>query len=153
MEIPVELPLDGDGYLRRECPYCEEQFKWLPGGTGSAPADFVDPPVYCCPLCGRSAPQDAWLTTQQLAYAEQVFAGEAHEFMAEALGGTLKLQRDSMFQIEVTMSDRPGAPDPLVETDDMMIVVPPCHAWEPLKVPEQSAAPYHCLLCGQAFAV
>ena len=35
MEGPVEfsiemsLPLDSDGFLRRQCPACEREFKWL----------------------------------------------------------------------------------------------------------------------------
>jgi hypothetical protein len=29
VSIPMSLPLDGDGFLRRECPKCERQFKWL----------------------------------------------------------------------------------------------------------------------------
>ena len=25
----MEIPLDSDGFLRRECPTCEREFKWL----------------------------------------------------------------------------------------------------------------------------
>jgi len=61
--------------------------------------------------------------------------------------------RGSKF-IKIEMSnDHPQAPDPLVERDDMMIIAPPCHQWEPVKVPDKSAAPYYCLLCGEAYAV
>ena len=31
------------------------------------------------------------------------------------------------------------APTPLYEPDDMIIIEPPCHPWEPLKVPEECA--------------
>ena len=28
--IAITLPVDKDGFLRRECPSCKRQFKWLP---------------------------------------------------------------------------------------------------------------------------
>lgn len=31
MEIQVSLPLDNDGFLRRECPHYMQQFKWHHG--------------------------------------------------------------------------------------------------------------------------
>lgn len=44
-------------------------------------------------------------------------------------------------------------PDPLIEPDDMVMVEPPCHPNEPLKVPEESTEQIYCLICGSAFAV
>jgi hypothetical protein len=36
ISIPVAMPLDSDGFLRRECPTCQQQFKWFsPLGGGS----------------------------------------------------------------------------------------------------------------------
>lgn len=29
--IQVSVPLDSDGFLRRECPHCRQQFKWHNG--------------------------------------------------------------------------------------------------------------------------
>ena len=42
IEIPVTMPLDGDGFLRRECPTCEEEFKWYAHEEGDADAEAVD---------------------------------------------------------------------------------------------------------------
>jgi hypothetical protein len=28
MSVSMSLPLDEDGFLRRECPTCERQFRW-----------------------------------------------------------------------------------------------------------------------------
>ena len=47
--------------------------------------------------------------------------------------------------------DQPD-PDPLHEPDDMVIVQPPCHQNEPLKVPEEATGLVHCLVCGSAFS-
>jgi hypothetical protein len=35
----------------------------------------------------------------------------------------------------------------------MMIVISPCHSYEPVKVPEATEGPLHCLICGTPFAV
>jgi hypothetical protein len=34
----------------------------------------------------------------------------------------------------------------------MVIVAPPCHPWEPVKVPDEATGELHCLICGTAFA-
>jgi hypothetical protein len=41
----------------------------------------------------------------------------------------------------------------LHEPDDMAIVLPPCHPWEPLKVPLEVSRTIYCLLCGSTFGV
>lgn len=45
------------------------------------------------------------------------------------------------------------APAPLFEPDDMIIIEPPCHPWEPVKVPEERAdsGPLFCLVCGETY--
>jgi hypothetical protein len=43
-------------------------------------------------------------------------------------------------------------PDPLHEPDDMVIVEPPCHPNDPLKVPEAATDLVYCLICGTEFA-
>ena len=58
--------------------------------------------------------------------------------------------------IKVTGAGRlptPEPPMPLTEPNDMVIVTSPCHAWEPIKVPEERSGRLHCLVCGAAFAV
>ena len=39
----VPLPLDSDGFLRRECPHCVQQFKWHHGPTADRPDGEIDP--------------------------------------------------------------------------------------------------------------
>jgi hypothetical protein len=153
MEIEMELPLDTDGFLRRECPYCELEFKWHHGKTESAPATFVYPSVYWCPRCGRSAGHDAWWTKDQLRYQQEVVGGVAGDVIGEALMEAFGTRRNSPIGFEVQQGGRPEVPDPLFEPDDMMMIAPPCHSWEPVKVPEDSVAPYFCLVCGAAYAV
>lgn len=152
MEIGLSLPLDADGFLRRECPTCERQFKWLPGGTGEEPDDYVDPPVYHCPYCAQSAPVDHWWTPEQLEYAQSMAAGPAMDEIQRVIGDAFKGLSGGPFGIRVEVTaDEPEPPEPLVEPDDMLGVQPPCHAWEPIKVDEGWNDPVHCLVCGNRF--
>ncbi len=86
----VQIPLDEDGFLRRECPFCMREFKIQLGekdiqtvedevaqpfllepsledqATTEAMADATE---YFCPYCGQVADSDSWWTQEQLSYA------------------------------------------------------------------------------------
>jgi len=154
MQVSVSLPLDTDGFLRRECPECAGQFKWH-DGPANAQAE-VEPVsiIYHCPLCGSSGAADDWNTQEQLDYARAVaapaFADLVGDLVEQSLGG---LKSDGI-RLEIKPSgDRPSEPDPLTEPDDMVIVSSPCHEYEPVKVPEAATSPFHCLVCGAAFSL
>lgn len=153
MDLSIDLPLDSAGFLRRECPHCEQQFKWHHGRTDAAPEDYLDPETYFCPLCGQPAAPDTWWTPEQLDLVEQHTAGAVHDMMSEVLAEAFKPRRSSSLKFTVSKSERPEPPDPLTEPDDMDEIASPCHPWEPIKVPEASDAPFYCLACGAAFAV
>ncbi len=147
MEIRLDFPLDADHFLRRECPSCREEFKWHHGPTDSRPDDAADPPQYTCPLCGRPANHDEWLTQDQIRYRQQ-----AIDFYApDAINAELK----KAFGKNYTPghNDAPP-PTPLFEPDDMIIIEPPCHPWEPVKVAEGRAdsGPLFCLVCGEMYS-
>ena len=64
--LEMSMPLDSDGFLRRECPTCEREFKWFhtPEGEGTA-APIIDG-GYFCPYCGGSCSASVralWLIT------------------------------------------------------------------------------------------
>jgi hypothetical protein len=146
----VHLPLDDDGFLRRECPHCSQQFKWHHGPTDERPPSEVDSAVYFCPRCGASAAPDQWFTQEQVAYIEAAMSGplfrEASDAIEKAFRGVkgVTIKRDS--------SDEPEPPPALQESNDMVIVASPCHPWEPVKVPDEATSEVHCLICGAAFA-
>ncbi|MEO6116273.1 MAG: hypothetical protein ABIP33_07810 [Pseudolysinimonas sp.] len=148
--IPVSLPLDADGFLRRECPSCERQFKWHHGKTEEAPDDYVYPSVHWCPLCGQSAALNQWWTPAQADYARDFATGPLLNQLTDQLKDAV--QGSKFIKVE-SSNERVEIPDPLVELDDMAMIAPPCHPWEPVKVPDESSAPYYCLLCGEAYAV
>ena len=150
MEISVQMPLDSDGFLRRECPHCLQQFKWHFGPASEEAESQPVPPVYHCPLCGRSAGPDSWWTQEQLDFAQQS--------AMPAVGRVVQDELAKAFRGNKHLTYKPGSGSgfsdestPLVETDDMQIVASPCHAFEPVKVPEGLES-VHCLICGAAFA-
>ncbi len=130
----MTLPLDGDGFLRRECPSCEHESKWHHGPTGDEPDDAVEPPHYYCPLCGVPSGVDSWWTRPQLEHAQQAVLGVA----MDDLGREFKsMERRSKGFIKVKASgDQIEPPSVLHEPDDMVIVTAPCHPWEPVKIPK-----------------
>jgi hypothetical protein len=153
VQVDVKLPLDVDGFLRRECPNCEREFKWHHGKTDAAPEGFIYPDVYWCPLCGKSATHGSWWTPEQLAFARESAAGPILDELTDELRSSFTSSRNSFIKFELKQNDRPDPPDPLVESDDMVMIAPPCQPWEPVKVPEDASEPFYCLVCGESYAV
>lgn len=152
ISVPMSLPLDSDGFLRRECPTCERQFKWFSHSDGDQDAEYTD--QYFCPLCGAPADVATWWTPDQLSYAEATIAPEIERGIQDALKEAFR----GLDGIRFEPGDGSGVEAPalgvLIELDDMVIVEPPCHPNEPIKVPDDDVNhPLHCLVCGLTFAV
>ena len=78
----MSVPLDSDGFLRRECPTCDREFKWLPSADDGA-GRGTRRRGYFCPYCAMQARLGSWLTQAQV---------DSHESMVprEVLGPMLK---------------------------------------------------------------
>lgn len=150
ISIPVTVPLDSDGFLRRECPTCERQFKWFVHSEADPDAELVD--QYCCPLCGIPAGLDSWWTPEQLDYAQRAAGPDIDRLVQDEVNRAFKGVKGLSFKPNRNFTFGIDAPDPLIEPDDMVIVEPPCHPNEPIKVPEEATERLHCLICGNAFA-
>ncbi len=150
IRISVSFPLDSDGFLRRECPNCEREFKWFSHAEGDAAA--AQATQYFCPLCGAAADLDEWNTSPQNAallgaagpHLDRLFS----DTVSDAFKGIKGIEFKSNSDFTLGMPDT----EPLHEPDDMVIVEPPCHPNEPLKIPEQDSASVHCLVCGSQFS-
>lgn len=155
MDIPFEMPLDADGFYRRQCPQCERECKWPaafadePGETEQAAA----PVQIHCPYCGVGAEADQWWTEDQLVAAHKIAQREVMRLAEEGLSASIsRLNRTSFISasLEVPAINPPA---PLIEPDDMMIVASPCHPDQHAKVLEEWDMPLHCLVCGAAYTV
>lgn len=128
---------------------CERQFKWFYGATETRPEDAADPDVYHCPYCGETAPPDHWWTREQLDYIQLDAAGAISEAIGRELKKAFRGVKGLKFQTRPS-GLAAGAPA-ISEPADLVIVEPPCHPWEPLKVAEDWEDPLHCLVCGNTF--
>ncbi len=149
----MSLPLDSDGFLRRECPTCERELKWL--SADSSESDDADSATnvpdggYYCPYCAIQAQPDSWWTKPQLEQAESAVAREVVAPELEKLKRSAESSSSDALDISVEY-DTPEEPDPLTETDDMRRVDFACHPNESVKVLEDWDRPVHCPICGTA---
>ena len=149
IELTVRLPLDSDGFLRRECPTCEREFKWLLTTEAEEDAAVPSGAGYFCPYCQIQADSNHWHTRAQVEYAEQAIAPHAERVVAEEVQEGLRGL--SGFKPSRLPSGPVPEPEPMsAEDDDMRRFDFACHPQEPVKVLDGWAGPVHCLLCGQA---
>lgn len=156
--IPLRLPLDADGFLRRECPACFREFKWRPTpprAEGDLAAEAVlnaeANAEYFCPYCGHRAAAAAWWTRGQLRviettardYAVSTAIASLQESVGDVKGASGGLLRVRLESSSGSRSRR------LTEPNDMRRVDFTCHPGEPVKVLESWADAAHCLVCGQ----
>ena len=151
IKVPIELPVDDDGFLRRECPSCEQQFKWYVHQEGDPDAEVVD--QYYCPLCGVPSGLDTWCTPDQLDYAQGAAGPALDQYVSDIVAGAFKGIKGVEFKPNRDFTLNIPTPDPITEPNDMVTAQPPCHPNEPVKVPEASTGQVHCLICGTAYAV
>lgn len=152
MDIDMALPLD-NGFLRRQCPYCNREFKWHSGPTAERPDNAVDPTLYYCPYCGEAAEPDQWWTEAQLAHAQDLISGETARLLNNEMQRMARRHRSGSVKFSVSSNPIPNSPSPLVEPSDMVALTSPCHPWEPIKILEEWTNPLHCLICGRGFAL
>jgi hypothetical protein len=155
LSIPISLPLDESGFLRRECPNCERQFKWWPTPDEDAVEEVREEvEAYFCPYCHEPAPPSSWWTKEQVEYMQQLAAAEALGPQLQRMKNSLESgnRRSKWISIEMSVPDL-SRPEPLVELDDMVRVDMPCHPEEPLKVDEAWDGEAACLVCGIRYPV
>lgn len=152
MEISVSLPLD-EGFLRRECPSCERQFKWFNGDADNKPEDAEAVEQYFCPYCGKPAATDSWWTPEQLEYVQGVGLNAVARRVRDELGDSMNaLKKTGFLSVSLEGGDA-SDPAPITEPQDMVIVEPPCHYYEPIKIAEDWTEPIYCIVCGREYVI
>ncbi len=156
VNLKMELPLDQDGFLRRECPHCQEQFKWLSSENAEGQSGATsNSSGYFCPLCGEVAKADAWWTQEQVEHMAAIAKAQVVGPMLNNFTSGLQLLNRPGGSVQI--SAHPvhfASPAPLaVEPNDMRLVAFSCHPDEPVKVPDERREPVHCLICGQTTPV
>ena len=147
MDLSVTLPLD-NGYLRRECPSCCQQFKWRHTEDSSEHGTSAMPTAYFCPYCGKAAPHDSWWTSEQVEYFQAVMARPAADEVSRMFERELRRMPKGLVEFEFRPAST-AEPPPLAEPQDMLEIELSCHPEEPLKIREHWTGQVHCLICGK----
>lgn len=146
--VSLSLPLDEDGFVRRECPTCEREFKCTaaPEGEEGTPAPEGG---YFCPYCAVQAPPNAWWTKAQLEAAkaamyQEVVAPELEKFKRNIEGMN---RQGGFLSMSVSIEGDDQDEPPLTEINDMTRVDFACHPEDPVKVLDGWERPVHCMIC------
>jgi hypothetical protein len=147
-EFSMSVPLDEDGFLRRQCPTCERVFKRL--AAQGDEDQGAEPPEdgYFCPYCAVQAPLSAWHTERQIEQARAVVMREKIGPMLDDFKRSVEgSQGSGLVQANVNY-DLPDAPEPMTEDASMRRVDFACHPGQSVKVRDDWTGPVHCLICG-----
>jgi DNA-directed RNA polymerase subunit RPC12/RpoP len=130
-QTKVSVPLDSDGFLRRRCPSCRREFKWLHNEASIEPADQR----YGCPYCGARHEASSYLTQKQLKLVRAAAMGLALDLLESA-------------GMDVSRGPEPSVGD---EAPDLDTAVFECHPEEPIKVYAEwrRSGGLRCLVCGR----
>ena len=90
LTLEMSMPLDSDGFLRRECPTCEREFKWYYTSDEQGDAAPIADGGYFCPYCGVQAETNTWLTQAQAGLAQNMVATQVLGPMLEEFGDDMK---------------------------------------------------------------
>ena len=102
----IQIPVDDDGYLGRECPKaeCLGYFKVVPG-TGLPGNDCT------CPYCGYRAPSNQFYTPEQVAYGKSValnrITGELLKDLKKGIERSIPRRKGGLFSISITVTGKP----------------------------------------------
>jgi len=108
--VPIQMPLDGEGYFDRQCPStnCQAGFKVLFADW----RDKVSDARVFCPICREEAESGQWNTPVQVECIKQVAIRYAQGIVNDAMDRDARefnrQQRPGF--IQMSLSFRPGAP-------------------------------------------
>ena len=172
IEINISLPLDDEGFFRRECPFCRKEFKVMltkeelvtlaQEGIDSfmtesevkkdSDASGSQELEQFCPYCGQSAPNDSWWTQEQLSYisvfAQNIMANLVNEHLIRPLQRNFGQQRPGPLSISFKGHEMEQQ-EPWIspEVNDMDVFDLPC-CNRKIKVEENTTGTIHCFFCG-----
>lgn len=137
--MQVSLPLDPQGFLRQECPYCRRQFKINPDFD-----DGVTRIERTCPYCEQSADPNQWMTREQNTYIEEIAMGKAVEIFDVALLDSLRGAPNVRVEVPARRRSQPSLRP---EADDMDMIPLPCCSTE-MKIDPGWTKEIYCYICG-----
>ena len=175
ISFSISLPLDSDGFLRRECPLCLRQFKietteadrhsliereleayllqeGLEIRAEGADTTGANEDELWCPYCGQTAPRGQWWTQEQIAYihvfAYNIMAQIINDQLIRPMKRRFPRRRGGLVTIKFE-GKLMEYQEPWIspEPDDMAIHTLPCCDLR-VKVDEDWSRPMYCYRCG-----
>lgn len=166
----ISVPLDDDGFFRRECPFCQREFKILlekkdltqitQMGIDSfmveseeeidlEDSSFLEPD-FNCPYCGQWASSDSWWTQEQLAFIGIIAKNIAAKIVNDNLIKPLKKEFGSSTSRIISFEGQEMKQQELwisPEINDMSIFDLPC-CQRKIKVIDDWTSGINCYFCG-----
>ncbi|MHB9129721.1 MAG: hypothetical protein ACYDBB_01355 [Armatimonadota bacterium] len=149
-EIVLELrfPHDEDGYFRRECPFCQRQFKVPVGETLDTIPDNDETQEFYCPYCAQQSRGGTWWTQEQVDYIHDVQQNAMNGLLNEHFVRPLQRANRSNSCVKITANELPEKDSWLpVDANDMKLFNLPC-CEKSLKVAEDWTDKIVCHYCG-----
>jgi len=169
----IPLPLDEEGFLRRECPFCHKEFKILfeKQGLANLLQKSVDSFIaelkgkkanlsenskseneFICPYCGQRAPSNDWWTREQASYIHNIFKNIIAKAVNENLINSFKESFQSFRSDAVSIKfegKEMEQHEPRIspEINDMKIFDLPC-CQRKIKIEENWHNKVYCFFCG-----
>ncbi|MCK1997510.1 hypothetical protein MPH47_09800 [Psychrobacillus psychrodurans] len=113
--IPFSIPLDDDGYLTLQCPFCVKQFKL----TGE---DVEDDSVYelFCPYCGLVTEPSEFLSDEVKEKAMRLAENQLYDLLNGFMGDMKKTFRNSKsVKVKTGSKFKMNDPKTIIESDSM----------------------------------
>ena len=144
MKLPIEVPLDDEGFLGLKCPTCGGVFKLTPAAFEDRTWQYLT-----CPLCGIARGPSRFHSREvvgaAMAKARAALMGEI-DAMAKRLE---RATRGQLVKFKRVPHDRVRVPRLRAITDLVITELPCCR--DQVKLPLAFAASlFYCPLCGQA---
>lgn len=168
INIQVNFPIDDQGFFRRECPYCNREFKihaeqndlqdvqskliesYLVDNSNNERENSSDEDIeqLYCPYCGQSAIPQAWWTQDQLKYSRTFIQNIMNEMINKQLIQPMKkrTQNSKILSFkgkELRQNQAWIAP----EVDDMQVQHLEC-CDKDIKLLDDYSRDFYCFLCG-----
>jgi len=175
-KMSISLPLDKDGFLRRECPLCCREFKLLleEKELGDLAQKGIDSFLleeketendsddsddqqkeYICPYCGQASSDNSWWTKEQLAYinifAKNIMARIVNDHLVRPLKRKFSSSSSGLVSMRFK-GEEMEEQEPWIspETDDMDIFELPC-CQRKMKIEDSWKGKVYCFFCGFPF--
>jgi len=115
MTIPFSIPLDDDGCVSLQCPFCSKPFK-------VSGVDFEDDAVYelFCPYCGLVTEPSQFFTNEVKEKALRLAENHMYELLNGFMDDTNKIFKNSKaIKVKTGSKFNLNAPKTIIESDNM----------------------------------